>query len=340
MLCNGLMSRRCVVVSLGGPRVVRDPRRRRSTGGEDPTEVDAPAARPCPSKLDSFREPGRKVRSVRLRLVIPAAIAAFATYTALVRDDALVDAPRLLATGPGLAPDAPTEHLVTPISIPPPAPPAEVHFSVPEAQTSSSPYADLAPPLPSGPAKPSVYDLLAGAPMVEMTPEAPIPRWDEAVQADVYDRLAGTPMPEPAAPARDEPVQADPPSVVDEASLKAPLAPVGDAAPPTPPLRVVDPGDPWQVPLDEGRFALGGWAASAGHSMVSAVTFRRRLPTDVGTDQIVLEIDASENVLDGGLVVLSDPGFAPDRDGFTLLLEAAESGSFSAAGSYRVLPAG
>ena len=275
---------------------------------------------------------------MHLRLVIPAAIAAFATYAALVRDDAVVDAPRLLATGPGLAPDAPTEHLATPISVPPPAPPAVAHFSVPEAPTSSSPYADLAMPLPSGPARPSVYDLLAGAPMVEMAPEAaPIPRRDEPVQPAVYDLLAGAPLPDPTpAPARDEPVEADPPSVVDEVLLQAPWAPV----PQTSPLRVVDPGDPWQVPLDEGRFALGGWAASAGHSVVSAVTFRRRLPNDVGTDQIVLEIDASENVLDGGLLVLTDPGFAPDRDGFTLLLEAAEPGSFSAAGSYRVLPAG
>ena len=182
--------------------------------------------------------------------------------------------------------------------------------------------------------------VVPGSPLQGLTGrelELPIPRRDEPVQPAVYDLLAGAPLPDPTpAPARDEPVEADPPSVVDEVLLQAPWAPV----PQTSPLRVVDPGDPWQVPLDEGRFALGGWAASAGHSVVSAVTFRRRLPNDVGTDQIVLEIDASENVLDGGLLVLSDPGFAPDRDGFTLLLEAAEPGSFSAAGSYRVLPAG
>jgi hypothetical protein len=98
------------------------------------------------------------------------------------------------------------------------------------------------------------------------------------------------------------------------------------------------PADPWNIPLDEGRFALGGWAASSGHTMVSAVTFRKRLAHDVAPDRIVLDVDASDNVPEGGLMVLSEPGFAPDRDGFTLLLAAAEPGPFSAAGSYRVLP--
>jgi hypothetical protein len=89
--------------------------------------------------------------------------------------------------------------------------------------------------------------------------------------------------------------------------------------------------------LEEGRFALGGWAAAGGHSVVSAVTFRRRLPEDVAAERIELELDAADNVPEGGLVVLSDPGFAPDRDGFTLLLAAAAPGPFSAAGGYRVV---
>ena len=96
----------------------------------------------------------------------------------------------------------------------------------------------------------------------------------------------------------------------------------------------------WMVPLEEGRFALGGYAAGSGHSIVSAVTFRRRLPSVPEAAHIVLEIDASENTVDGGLVVLADPGFAPDRDGFTLLLAAKDPGPFSAAGSYRVTPTG
>ncbi len=109
-------------------------------------------------------------------------------------------------------------------------------------------------------------------------------------------------------------------------------------------IRPVDENRPealedWVAPLDEGRFALGGWAAAAGHSVVSAITFRRRLPADVTIDRIVLEIEVSENIADDGLVILADPGFAPDRDGCTLRLSAADTGQFSAAGSYRVLPA-
>ena len=254
-----------------------------------------PAALPS---ISLARGPGRKVLPVRLRLVIPAAIAAAATYAALVRDDetrgkqgvAVTTAP---AAGPIIA--APG-HAQTPASIegaPEAPPPAAMPLG-------KSQYVDLAPPAPPDPTTPSVYDLLAGAPLVEHAPDAP------------------------------------------ESEAGAGFASHGEAPAPI----ADDPGatitvDPWQaVPLDVGRFALGGWAASAGHSMVSAVTFRRRLSEDISADRVILEIDASENVPGGGLVVLADPGFAPDRDGFTLLLTAADPGQFSATGSYRVLPAG
>ncbi len=237
---------------------------------------------------------------MRLRLLIPAAIAAVATYAALVRDEVIVEAPGpQLTASPVFAPPAP-----------PPAPQVAAH------DVPASPYFDLRPAAAAQSTTPSVYDLLAGAPMGETPPEAPERPSDE------------TAVEEPARAFVDDIVQEAPWKPVDEEPTQAD---------PTPSLRVVDTSDPWQLPLDEGRFALGGWAASAGHSLVSAVTFRRRLPDDVGPGRIVLEIDASENVPVGGLVVLSDPGFAPDRDGFTLLLEASEAGPFSAAGSYRVL---
>ena len=235
---------------------------------------------------------------MRLRLVIPAAIAAAATYAALVRNDETLGK-QGVAVKPVPAADpilAAPDHAQTPGSI----------ERAPEAPTpettplSHSQYVDLAPPAPPDPTTPSVYDLLAGTPLVEHAPVAP------------------------------------------EVEAGAGVASHGDAPDPT----ADDPGetitvDPWQaMPLDVGRFALGGWAASAGHSMVSAVTFRRGLSEDISADRIILEIDAAENVPDGGLVVLADPGFAPDRDGFTLLLTAADPGQFSATGSYRVLPAG
>lgn len=247
--------------------------------------------RPIPL-YDPDPGPTRKGSSVRLRLVIPAALAAAATYAALVREDARPAPTWAPATDGGdLAAPIPARQVQDPVAVPPPVAiisivPAPVvgETSVqPEAERTpwpASPYADLAVTTSAAAAVPSVYDFLAGPPPA--VPEA---------------ELAGGPA---------------------EAAADAPT--------------------PWIASLDEGRFALGGWAAAPGHSVVAAITFRRRLAADVSIDQIVLEIDASENVPDGGLVVMPDPGFAPDRDGFTLFLAAAEVGAFSAGGSYRVLP--
>lgn len=229
---------------------------------------------------------------MRLRLLIPAALAAAATYAALMRDEAMPapswaptggaapPAPALVADEPALVPAEPPAAMISIVPVVDPPKPV-IEPAVEPIPWPESPYADLAGVTPAA-AETSVYDLLAGAP-------------PEAVSAEVEIE---EPDPEPAEP-------------------------------PHPPI----------TPLDEGRFALGGWAAAPGHSVVAAITFRRRLPADVSTEQIILEIDASENVPDEGLVVLSDPGFAPDRDGCTLFLAAADAGAFSAAGSYRVLPA-
>ena len=231
---------------------------------------------------------------MRLRLLIPAVLAAAATYAALVRDEATPVTTWAPATGGRLPAPIPAPETPEPVAVDPPAALISI-VPVPEsletavrpdpgrAPSPASPYADLAEATPP-PARASVYDMLAGQPPAPPRAEVELP---------------------------EEPAEAP----------------------------VPDPSDPWIVPLDEGRFALGGWAAASGHNVVSAITFRRRLVADVSTDQIVLEIDASENVPDGGLVILSDPGFAPDRDGFTLFLAAADAGAFSAAGSYRVLPA-
>jgi hypothetical protein len=213
------------------------------------------------------------------------------------------------------------------------APPSDASVAE-ELPVLPSPYVDLAPPARWDSSTPSVFDLLAGAPAAE--PEVvgePADRVDVAA-----DTVAGDPWATPTAtPSIDEVAKepATPPlDMFWRPQPPEPTAPGGGA-----PVEPSEQGaDSRLIPLDEGRFALGGWAASAGHSMVSAVTFRRRLAEDVTPDRIVLEIDASENVPEGGLVVLADPGFAPDRDGFTLLLAAAYPGPFSAAGSYRVLP--
>jgi hypothetical protein len=212
---------------------------------------------------------------VRLRLLIPAALAAAVTYAALVRDEPAV-APVWRPYAPTPEPPPRDEPLAAVISIVPVLEPVDSPEVAPVAW-SDSPYSDLAEAAAETELT-SVYDMLAGAP----------------------------PETDPAGPTRE---------------LLAAEAPQ------------------WMAPLDEGRFALGGWAAAPGHSVVSAITFRRRLPRDVAVEQIVLEIEVSENIPPGGLEVLTDPGFAPDRDGCTLRLSAADTGQFSAAGSYRVRPA-
>jgi hypothetical protein len=91
--------------------------------------------------------------------------------------------------------------------------------------------------------------------------------------------------------------------------------------------------------IERGRFSLGGWAAGAGHLAVCGVSFRERLevPVDAGAVRLVVEV--GDNVAEGGLVVPSDPGFAPDEEGFTLILAAAGPGVFAAVGRYEVLRA-
>lgn len=95
-----------------------------------------------------------------------------------------------------------------------------------------------------------------------------------------------------------------------------------------------------EIEIDEsGRFSLGGWAAQQGHMALCGVTFRDRRGTPVDPGAIRLIPDALSNVGTGGLVVLADQGFAPDTEGFTILVAADGPGSFAVAGRYEVLAA-
>lgn len=87
----------------------------------------------------------------------------------------------------------------------------------------------------------------------------------------------------------------------------------------------------------DGRFSLGGFALQPGHITLCGVTFDERAEGPVAAGAIRLEIEAASNVADGGLVVLGDPGFAPDGEGFTLMLAAAGPGGFAASGRYALL---
>ncbi len=137
--------------------------------------------------------------------------------------------------------------------------------------------------------------------------------------------------------------EAEPVAVVAGAGAQDPVAePEHDSQPELPPepelLVKPEAGPEVEVRIDEtGRFSLGGWAAQPGHMVLCGVTFRDRRDRPVDPAAIRLSTDAASNVGDGGLVVLSDAGFAPDREGFTLLLAAQAAGSFAAVGRYEVI---
>ena len=86
-----------------------------------------------------------------------------------------------------------------------------------------------------------------------------------------------------------------------------------------------------------GRFAIGGWAAQAGHMALCGVTFPARLAEAVEAGRVRLVPDVLKNVGADGLVVPDDAGFAPDSEGFTLLVAAAGPGPFAASGRYELI---
>jgi hypothetical protein len=96
--------------------------------------------------------------------------------------------------------------------------------------------------------------------------------------------------------------------------------------------------DPERI-TDQGPFALGGWAPQPGATAVHGITFSHALTDAPDADRVRLRLRAASNVPLGGLVVLSDAGFAPDRDGFTLALAADQAGSFLASGHWELLSA-
>jgi len=109
----------------------------------------------------------------------------------------------------------------------------------------------------------------------------------------------------------------------------------------------------WDVPVPDtdprrGRFALGGYAVEAGHVVVSGVSFRPGLEGGpvhwvvgpvvgaVAPGTLVLEVDGALNCLPHDLAVLTDAGFEPTPEGFSLQLRAAAPGPFAASGTYTI----
>lgn len=97
-----------------------------------------------------------------------------------------------------------------------------------------------------------------------------------------------------------------------------------------------------------GRFAVGGHALFPGHEMVGAVQFRapraeapegwsvEGAGADPDPGGIRLRVEGARNVAEGGVEVLTEPGFAPCEEGFTLRVRSAEVGPVLVSGTYRI----
>ena len=175
--------------------------------------------------------------------------------------------------------------------------------------------------------------VLVAAACIGRRREAPHPAEDAA---PLRDDVADTAPPVAEAPVA-EVIAAERPVVAGEA-LRRDVAVVHDE-PVAEDEPVTEPPAAQDEPLvaERGRFALGGSALAPGHLAVAGITFASRREAPVGADALRLRIERALNVPDGGLIVLADPGFAPDAEGFTLALAAASAGGFVAAGTYEVL---
>jgi len=96
-----------------------------------------------------------------------------------------------------------------------------------------------------------------------------------------------------------------------------------------------------------GRFALGGFALKPGQEAIAGVSFRSPLATaptgwtvagdhDGEPGTLVLQVDGAVNCGPEELAVLTDAGFAPTPEGFTISIAARAPGPFAASGTFRV----
>ncbi len=283
---------------------------------------------------------------MRIRFVIPAALLVAAAYARARRDATarrpvaaracdMPDEVRVRAEAEAADAFALAEE-VAPAPVPRPAP-ARVRrpalaLAVEEfAATLAPPPPAPARPAPAGPAgwEAPEFPFAAARPAERRghpgarDPRAPdlavLPEWSAVPAAAAPAVATADPAPREAA--------APDPGVLSEWA-----APVTPAPAPAAPAAVAE-------LVCEGRFSLGGWATQSGHMAICGITFRDRHDRAPAPEHIRLVPDGLANVAEGGVVVLGDRGFAPDAEGFTLLVSAAGPGAFAATGRYEVLSA-
>ncbi|MCC6830834.1 MAG: hypothetical protein IT200_05750, partial [Thermoleophilia bacterium] len=219
------------------------------------------------------------------------------------------------------------------------APEAVAPSAEPEAEVAPAPEAEVAP-------DPEPEVVVEPAAEVVAEPEAEVVAEPAAEAAPVVETVIEV----PAAEATASPVADAPAPVTAPADG---LAWWDDVEPDASDI-LVDETPDWMRGQGEerytGRWSLGGMALQPGHQTLSGVTFRQplddapltwSLPTrgrpEAGT--LVLVVEALMNCDPANLKVLTDDGFAPSREGFTLTLTASSTGPFAASGTFRYLDA-
>ena len=241
-------------------------------------------------------------------------------------------APAVPAVAPVVSDISDWQPMVDPVDeVPAPAEPFAAADSEPEAVLEAEPVAAFEPePVVEAEPEPAAEDRLpdpvarwAALPTAGRTAADPMASWSRL--------QPGTRIVREHVPA---PVAAAPPAQVE--------------AIPAPPAAAW-----WDVPVPDtdprrGRFALGGYAVEAGHVVVSGVSFRPGLEEGpvhwvvgpvvgaVAPGTLVLEVDGALNCLPHDLAVLTDAGFEPTPEGFSLQLRAAAPGPFAASGTYTI----
>jgi hypothetical protein len=165
---------------------------------------------------------------------------------------------------------------------------------------------------------------------------------EPAFEEPVYD-VPAFEEPVYAQPVAEEPVYEEPAveAIAFEAAFEAPSfdEPVPGEAP-------VAAGPPAET--SSGRWALGGFAAQPGQHALGGVQFRQELPEapagwalapalDAGPGTLVLVLDGAINCDGEDVAVVTDPGFAPTAQGFTVRVAAKASGPFAASGTFHVI---
>jgi hypothetical protein len=155
-------------------------------------------------------------------------------------------------------------------------------------------------------------------------------------------------------PSFDEPVFEPVAVATPDVQVEAEAAPVVQVEEPAgEPVAWWDEEDPAVVAgppaeASSGRWALGGFAAQPGQHALGGVQFREELAEapagwalapalDAGPGTLVLVIDGAINSDGEGVEVVTDPGFAPTPQGFTVRVAAKASGPFAASGTFHVL---